>query len=126
MNSHRPSFQRSRSARLPQLAVMLVLALTLTSCAAIGTKENFALCKALDVASTVAAIEVAGATEANPLMAAVMSKAGYLGLLGIGALAVWIVYELVDGHEQDEATQGLLTAGNVATCGVAVHNLLLL
>lgn len=117
---NRPSQQRSRATPVALYLFLAAAVLMLAACQTVGSKKGFAACKTADVASTVAAIEVTGAKEANPIIAAVMKKAGYFGLIGIAAMVVWLVYEN-DAH--DETTQGVV---NVATCGVAVHNLMLL
>mgnify|MGYP001581942001 CR=1 FL=1 len=95
--------------------------LTLTGCATVGTKETFALCQAADAATTVLVLGKGGA-EANPLMGKIIAKAGFAGLFAVKLALIALVWEWATGQEDDKTMQGMLTAANVVTCGVAIHN----
>ena len=105
---------------MKNLIVVLIL-LTLTGCATIGTKENFVLCQAADAATTVLVLGKGG-SEANPLMAKIIQKAGFAGMFAIKFALIAIAWEWATGREDDEKVQAGLTAANVLTCGVARHN----
>lgn len=101
------------------LALLLIAALT--GCATVGTKENFALCQAADAATTVLVLGKGG-SEANPLMGKIIEKAGFAGLFAVKFALIAIAWEWATGREDDERVQAGLTAANLLTCGVAVHN----
>lgn len=80
--------------------------------------DVFAICKAADVLTTIYALEhVAGATEANPIIAATLQH-GYLPLIAI-SVGIWLLLKEVN---DPTAT----AAANAVTCGVAAHNFLLI
>ena len=83
----------------------------------VTSPETFALCKAVDIASTAYLLSHGGFIESNPIVAATMSH-GYFPII---AISVGIYFLLK--HFQDPVATGI---ANVATCGVAVHNLLLI
>jgi hypothetical protein len=83
----------------------------------VTSPTTFAVCKAVDIASTAYLIHNGLAIEANPIVAATLSH-GYFPLI---AISVGIYFLLK--HYNDPIATGV---ANVATCGVAVHNLLLI
>lgn len=83
----------------------------------VTSPETFAVCKAVDIASTAYLIHNGLAVEANPIVAATLSH-GYLPLV---VISVGIYYALK--HFQDPVAIGV---ANFATCGVAINNLLLI
>lgn len=104
----------------------LILCLLLTGCATtqlaevpavVTSPETFAVCKAVDIASTAYLIHNGLAIEANPIVAATLAH-GYFPII---AISVGIYFLLK--HYNDPIATGV---ANVATCGVAVHNLLLI
>ena len=99
-----------------KLIVILAL-IAMQGCATLQSKETFALCKAGDVASTMAVLGKGGA-EANPLMAAVINNWGYVGLIGVSVALVALVWKL-----HDQINPAVMTTLNVAQCGIVAHNL---
>jgi len=95
-----------------------VFCLSLTGCATIQTvassKETFAVCQAVDVATTYVGITKFGMIEANPIMAAVL-KHGWLPVIGLKAALVWWVYNA----NFSPAGQ---TVANVVACAPGVWN----
>jgi len=84
----------------------------------ITSPDTFTVCKAADVATTIYLLEnIAGATEANPLMAGLISH-GYLPLIAFSAAVVWLIHKV-----NDPVATGI---ANVLTCGAAINNLLLI
>jgi len=97
----------------------LALAATLTGCAtlppAATSKETFAACQIADVATTYYALSVRGGfVEANPLMAGLL-KHGWLPLIGVKALLIWIVY-------QADLSPKAQAAANAVACAPGVWN----
>lgn len=80
--------------------------------------EFFAACQAADTVTTIVAMK-GGAVEGNPLMAGVIKHAGYLGLIGVKIALVYAVFRWRE-HIAPEA----IAVTSVATCGIAVHNLM--
>lgn len=101
------------------LWVMVALSLGVTTVEEVITStDTFAVCKAADVVTTIYLLEhVAGATEANPVMAGLISH-GYLPLIAFSAALVWLIKEV-----NEPVATGF---ANVVTCGAAVNNLLLI
>ena len=79
--------------------------------------ETFAVCKAVDIASTAYIISNGIGVEANPIVAGLLSH-GYFPLI-----AVSIGLYLLLKHFDDPVATGV---ANVVTCGVGIHNLLLI
>jgi uncharacterized protein YceK len=98
--------------------IAAVFCLSLTGCATIQTvassKETFAVCQAVDVATTYIGITKVGLVEANPIMAAVL-KHGWLPVIGLKAALVWWVYNA----NFSPAGQ---TVANVVACAPGVWN----
>jgi hypothetical protein len=84
----------------------------------VTSPTTFAICKAVDVGSTVYLLSHGLGVEANPVVAASMQIGGYVPLI---AFSVGLYY-LIKYANRPEVT-GL---ANVVTCGVAAHNLLLI
>lgn len=79
--------------------------------------ETFAVCKIADVASTAYLLERGLAVEANPVVRALLVH-GYAPLI---AISIGLYYFL------KEVNNPVATGtANAITCGVAVHNLLLI
>lgn len=83
----------------------------------VTSPTTFAVCKALDIGTTYYLISHGLAVEANPIVAATLAH-GYFPLI---AISVGIYFLLK--HYNDPVATGI---ANVATCGVGVHNLLLI
>jgi hypothetical protein len=79
--------------------------------------ETFAVCKAVDIASTAYLLSQGGFVEANSIVAGSLAH-GYFPLI---AFSVGLYFLLK--HLNDPVTTGVT---NVVTCGVGVHNLLLI
>jgi hypothetical protein len=97
----------------------LALAFALSGCATIQTvassKETFAVCQAVDVATTyVALTSKIGLVEGNPIMAAVL-KHGWLPFIGFKVFLVWAVY---NANFSPKAQ----TVANVVACAPGVWN----
>ena len=84
----------------------------------VTSTETFAVCKAVDVASTIYLLSHGLGVEANPVVAWTISVGGYVPLI---AASVGLYYLLK--HFDNPAATG---AANIITCGVAAHNLLLM
>ena len=96
-----------------------VFCLSLTGCATIQTvassKETFAVCPAVDVATTyVALTSKVGLVEGNPIVAALL-KHGWLPVIGLKVALVWAVYNA----NFSPAGQ---TVANVVACAPGVWN----
>lgn len=98
------------------LLAALSLILALNGCAVLTSKETFAACKVADVATTIFVLHKGGA-EANPLMASVVAHWGYLGLIGVSAALVALVW-----YYHDSIPEPVMGAINVGQCGVVAHN----
>lgn len=99
-----------------------ILALSLISaqgCATLASDEATVGCQVADVATTAIALSMPGLIEANPIMAGIIGAVGIPGLLAIKLLFAWW---LISNNDVDQDTKAVV---NTATCGVAVHNLLL-
>ena len=79
-------------------------------------KETFAVCRALDVATTYSILQKGG-TELNPIMASLM-KAPVL-YLSVQFLVVWYVTK----HWEDLEKKEYKVALNTLNCIPALHNL---
>jgi hypothetical protein len=79
----------------------------------IESPTTFAICKAADIATT-AYILGNGGVELNPIVAWTL-KAGYAPLIVV-SLGIWLAMK----HYGTPAGNTVI---NVATCGVAIHNL---
>lgn len=78
---------------------------------------TFAVCKTLDIATTAYALSHGLGVEANPVIASVLSH-GYVPLIAMGVLIWWLL---------DRADDPVLTTVvNVATCGAAINNLVVI
>lgn len=83
----------------------------------VTSPETFAVCKALDVASTAYLISHGLGVEANPIVAPLLTH-GYFPLITV---SVGLYYLLI--WNNNPVATG---AANVVTCGVAIHNLSLI
>jgi uncharacterized protein DUF5658 len=103
---------------------LLLLTLGCQGCAILEQPETFALCKAADVATTVAAVHTGAGVEANPLMKPFV---GGMAKLTIGTVAPLVVVSLVVVWLVKEINNPVVTSiASATTCGVAAHNFLLL
>jgi hypothetical protein len=84
----------------------------------ITSPTTFAVCKAVDVVSTIYLLSVGGFVEANPIVAWSMSVGGYVPLIA-ASIGLWYVIK--------EANNPYVTGfANVVTCAVAGSNLALI
>lgn len=72
--------------------------------------------------TTIVALEN-GLVEANPIVAGIISKGGYVGFIAFKFL---VAYILNDIKENNPGAAPLVGAVNIATCGAALWNLSLL
>ncbi len=103
---------------MKNLLICLLLA-SLAGCATVGDtlsdKRTFALCKAADVGTTIAALNTGSFHETNPLMKALMGGAhGFAPFIAVSAAYVALVWWL-DNPKATMVASGI-------TCGVAAHN----
>lgn len=82
-----------------------------------SSTDTFAVCKGLDVATTMIALGTGVGVEANPAMAALLQH-GYIPVIALGFAVWWLLDEL-----NDPTTT---TVANVITCGVVVNNLMVI
>lgn len=82
-----------------------------------ASPETFLVCKTLDIASTSYIISHGIGYEANPIVAPLITN-GYLPLVLLSAGVYWLLKQTNDNTTT--------TLANVMTCGVAIHNLLLI
>jgi hypothetical protein len=108
--------------------VFAVAVIGIKACSA-GTLEDvatspntFAVCKTVDIASTAYLLEHGLATEANPLVAWSLKIGGYAPLVFASIGIYWLMEKFKDAPGAKPAT----AVANVATCGAAAHNLLLI
>ncbi len=100
----------------------LLLVVLLTGCQsapikAVSSAELAGLCHAADGLTTALAIK-AGAVEANPLMAPIVSAVGPWGFFALKlALGYWVYTKF---KEMDEPVA--IGIHNLVICGAAVHN----
>lgn len=112
--------------KFSNMFLALFLTFTLFGCALLqeakdvaSKKETVAACKAIDVASTVAALDTGAFHETNPIMKALMGGAhGFAPFLAVSALYVGVVWWL------DNPTVNL--ASSAITCPVALRNVVLI
>ena len=79
--------------------------------------ETFAVCKAVDIASTAYLLSQGGFVEANPIVAGSLAH-GYFPII-VFSIGLYLLLKHLD---EPKATVGV----NVITCGVGIHNLLLI
>lgn len=101
-----------------KLLAALFLSLALSGCAQFAEREAVIGCQVADTATTVIAVN-SGAVEANPIMAGILNSMGWMGFLVFKAA---ITLFLLDQADKEPEIVGGATA---ATCGIAIHNLLL-
>lgn len=97
-----------------------LVAASLIGCAELGTKEATYACQGADIATTAIALATPGLHEANPLMAALIGSIGIPGLIVVKLL---FAYWLANTEDVPVEVKGGI---NGVTCGIAVHNLMLL
>jgi hypothetical protein len=87
----------------------------------VTSPKTFAVCKAVDIASTAYLLEHGLAIEANPVVAWSLKIGGYAPLVfaSIG------IYWLMEKYKEAEGVRTGIAIANGVTCGVAVSNLLL-
>jgi hypothetical protein len=76
-------------------------------------------CQAADTISTAVALSD-GATEANPIVAAIYKTAGIAGIVVFKAAVIYILYNLPRDKPELQAAHA---AVNVVTCAAAVNNI---
>ncbi len=109
-----------------KLLISLLLLFALTACAAVtelktvaSQKETVAACKALDVVSTIAALDTGAFHETNPIMKALMGGAhGFWPFILVSAAYVGAVWWL------DNPMVNLVSSA--VTCPVAARNVVLI
>ena len=100
------------------LLIWLLALMSLATVEEVATSPTtFAVCKTVDIATTAYLIENGLGVEANPVVASILGN-GYIPLI---ALSVGLWY-LIKQYNNPYATAG----ANVMTCGIAIHNLLLI
>jgi hypothetical protein len=100
------------------LWLLVIMSLGVTTVEEVVTSPTtFAVCKAADIATTAYVIEHGIGVESNPIVASTLAH-GYIPII---ALSVGLWY-LLKEYNNPVATAG----ANVVTCGVALHNLLLI
>ena len=90
-------------------------------CATLQHPTTYAVCTAVDLISTHAALE-AGFVEANPIVAGILGSGGWPLLIAINVGIIWLLYKYRDKEEAKIA----IGVGSVVRCAVGVNNLLLL
>ncbi len=78
----------------------------------------FAVCKAIDVGTTMVALNTGKFVEANPLLKLVIGPHNFFPLVGFSVG----MYLLLKWYNEPKATM----AANAVTCGVGLHNAVLL
>lgn len=85
----------------------------------VTSPTTFAVCKTVDVASTIHLLSTkAGAVEANPIVAKVIAIGGYPALIAVSVGLYFLIKELDNPIGTGVA--------NAVTCGAAVNNLSLM
>jgi len=84
----------------------------------VTSPTTFAVCKTVDVVSTIHLLSVGGFVEANPLVTWSLSIGGYVPLIAV-SIGVWYLLKEVN----NPIATGI---ANVVTCAVAGHNLILI
>lgn len=102
---------------MKKLIASLLIVVMLAGCSTLASKEATVICQTADTVSTIVAIK-GGAVEANPVMAKIIAKAGFAGLIGFKVLLVYLI--LTYGDRLGETG---LAAVNVATCAAAANNI---
>jgi hypothetical protein len=102
--------------KTPEIILLIVLLVFFMSgCATVAkSPTTFAVCKTVDVASTMYGIHTGKLIEMNPIVKAL----GYPGLIVLSVA----LYEIIKAANNPPLT----VAANVVTCPVAAHNLVLL
>ena len=95
---------------------MLAASCLLAGCHTLGTPGAFAACQAADAATTLYALD-RGATELNPIVAALFDVAGPAGFIFAKIGVSVLVY-----RHYTEISSGVIAVASAATCGVAIHN----
>jgi len=99
-------------------AIIIAIAILLSGCATLESKNTAVACQAADVVTTKIAITSGAGVESNPLMKGLMSH-GWLPFIAFKAGFAWIL-------QRDEVPKEGRVAANAITCGVAASNLLFL
>jgi Domain of unknown function (DUF5658) len=86
------------------------------------SRDTFALCKTVDIASTAYLLEHGLATEANPLVAWSLKVGGWAPLVFVSIGIYWAMEKFKEQPGAKPAT----AIANGATCFVAAQNLLLI
>ena len=84
----------------------------------ITSPTTFAVCKTVDVASTIHLLSTGAGVEANPITAALIQAGGFPALILVSVGLYFLVRQI-----ENPVAIGVV---NVATCGAAVNNVLLI
>lgn len=112
--------------RLSRVMLIMVLSPMLFGCAVLqeakdiaSKKETVAVCKTVDVVSTIAALNTGAFHETNPIMKALMGGAhGFAPFIAVSVLYIGVVWWL------DNPTVNLVSSA--VTCPVALRNVVLI
>ena len=94
----------------------LAASCALGGCQTLGSKGGFATCQAADAAATLHAKE-RGARELNPVVDAILTTAGPVGLIAAKAGVTLLVI-----HEYAELSRDLVAMASAITCAAAANN----
>jgi len=109
--------------------LIILLASLLFGCAAIKVAETpqaLAGCAALDVATTAYTVHAGLAREVNPLLAPSVNAHHFLPMLLSKFAIVGVVWWLYEKYKDSEYAKAGVGVATVTTCGVAIHNALLI
>ena len=104
---------------MKRLIVILVLATLLSSCATMKNPHTYAVCTALDVGTTVYALNH-GFVEANPIWAAVIEVGGIPLFIIANVAIVYLVYKLNEKYPKE--AEAVIPIGVAARCGAGIYN----
>ena len=95
--------------------LVLLLAVLLSGCATIESKNTFIACKSADVVTTAIGLNSGKFVEANPILRPFIGPHNFLPLVAFSMAMLYLI-EVVN---EPKATAVV----NVLTCGVAAHNI---
>ena len=102
-------------SRFIRMIVVMLIAAAASGCSVLASKKATVVCQAADAVTTAVVLHNTSAHEANPIMAGVIKNFGIPGLFLVKALIAWWLIEA-------DIPQGVKAGINVATCGIAAHN----
>jgi len=109
--------------------LILLLASLLFGCAAVKVAETpqaLAGCAALDAATTAYTVHAGLAHEANPLLAGSVNAHHFLPMVLSKFAIVGLVWWIYEKYKDNAAARAGVGVATVTTCGVALHNALLI